>query len=222
MQVLVLQYFPALDQEAVRVVVRAGNVAQVALCDQAACYRGAGADELFGGEAFKLKWVPAHVEPDAVHRYLLADIAGDQVGIEAIFAEVVILAFGTFIGEVKRFANRRLDLLVVGVKRKEILVESADMIPGLDRDIGLAVGSERFQRLAVREDIDMTAEVRRRAVALPYRKTTYNGAGNYQQIAEPFDMPESGIDIFEMCKHKPLLNPPSLIRPPATFSKGER
>src|SRR3569833_1283532 len=63
--------------------------------------------------------ITAQVDADAVYLQLLADVAGNDVGVVAAFGEVIICAFGRAVSQVKRFTKACLVGFIVGRQGKK-------------------------------------------------------------------------------------------------------
>ena len=175
--IFVFYCFPTLDEEPVRVVVTPAHIAQIPLGNQASHGGRCCTDQFFCRVTFECEGVSVHIESDAVHTDLLADVPGNQVCVVTVFPQVVVLPFGAFIGQVQRFADIRLDHFIVRVEAEKILVECPDVVAGLYRDICFSVGCYCFQCLSVRQDVDMLPAVVGRLVTFINGKAGNEGAG---------------------------------------------
>jgi hypothetical protein len=72
------------------------------------------------------------------------------------------------------------------------------MIPCLNRDVVFSVGSKSFQRLAIRQDINMIICNVCRLIAFKKREAGNKRTSCNEQVAKQLDMLESCVDIFEL------------------------
>jgi len=184
-----------------RVVIRAGNVPQIALRDQAARYRGCGTDEFFRGKAFEVIGIAVHIQSHAVHFHLLADVAGNEVGVITGFFEVIVSRLGRSVCEVQGFGDIRFYDFIVRVQCKKMVVEHFNVIPDLYRDVLPAVRGKGFKGFAIGQYVNMVPVIGRTLVAFPDGEATDRNAGGDEQVAEQLDVPECRVDVFELCEH---------------------
>ena len=202
LQVGVLDDFPVLDQKAVGVGVGAAvQVAHHALADEPTEGGAAGADELLAGVAGEAVRVAVQLQADAVDLDLLGDVGGDQAVVVARFAQVVVLLFGAFIGQVQGPGDGGLDGLFIRGQAEEVLVEGADVVAQLDRQVGLFVRGDGLQQLAVVEQVaPLLGLVDDPGVGVDH-VTGGGQVGQDQRDAERADVAEGGVDVFELAEH---------------------
>ena len=98
--VFIIQRGPLFDQEAVRIIITTGDIAQVTCCEQAPVNDTGCSYQPLGSVAAERIGVAVDIQCDAIYSDLLTDIARDDVGVVAGFSQVVILHFGTAICEI--------------------------------------------------------------------------------------------------------------------------
>ena len=184
-----------------RVIVTAGYIAEFPFGDQAACHGAGGANNALCRVAFKSIGIAAQVNRYAVNLDLLADIPGDDIGIVAALCQVIIFLFCRFIGEVKRFGQVGLDDFIIRVKRKEKLMERPDMVTRLYCDIVLSVGGKSFQRLPVKQDIQLVLSTGDELLSGIFIIAQGNKIPYDQDDGKTANMLEGGFDIFHFFKH---------------------
>lgn len=64
-----------------RIIVAATNIAQVSFCNKAAGYNAGGSDNLLRGKTPEVIRILICVDGNAIHTYLLTNIAGNNVGV---------------------------------------------------------------------------------------------------------------------------------------------
>lgn len=103
--VFIFQRAPALDQEAVGIVIAPADVPQFTGSDQAARDRTAGPYDVLGRIAAESIGIAAQVYADTVDLEFLADVPGNDVRVIAAFAQIVVSPFSRLVREVKRLAQ---------------------------------------------------------------------------------------------------------------------
>ena len=99
--VFVFQDVPSFDEESVGIVIRPAGIAKPAFREQVPGDDTGGTGYFLGSLASEMKGVGLHIEVDAVNGDFLADIAGDNAGVVAVFFQVVIETFRRAICEVE-------------------------------------------------------------------------------------------------------------------------
>src|SRR3569833_2406189 len=200
-EVFIFQSFPALDQEAVRVIVTSADITLFSGRNQAANNGATGTDDAFRGVAAEAIRITAQVDADAVYLQLLADVAGNDVGVVAAFGEVIICAVGRAVSQVKRFTKACLVGFIVWRQGKKKLVEGFDMIARFDGDIILAVRGDGIQHLAVEQDYDAALDGGNQCPALVNRKTHVYIGTEYHHYGKSADMLKCRFEVFKFLEH---------------------
>jgi hypothetical protein len=111
------------------------------------------------------------------------------------------LPFGGLIRQVKCFTDIDLYRFIIRAQVKEVLVEGLDMVPQLYRQVRLPVGRERGQQFSVIQDMDPGLGLVNSLSAFVNAKAHGQHITDDQENAELPDVPESRIDVFELCEH---------------------
>ena len=178
------------------------NVPDFPLRNQLTVNGTAGAYQLFGRVADELIGPLVAFQFGAVHRDFLGDIRGDQVVVIAGLPQVIILPFGGLIRQVKRFTDVGLYRFIIRAQVKEVLMEGFDVIPQLNRQIGLALGRERGQQFSIVQDMNPALCQINRLGAFIDAKAHGQHIADDQQDAELPDVLEGGIYVFKLCEHE--------------------
>jgi hypothetical protein len=200
--VAVRQYLPVLDQESMWIIIGLLlHIPDLPTGHQLPGYCAARPDKLFGRVTGERIWKLVTLQTRTVYLDPLRDVRGDQVIEISGLLEVIVLVFGRFVGQVKRFGDIGLYGLVIRAKIEKILVKSLNMVSQLYRQIALPVGRERLQHFPVVKDMNGLLCPGNRFTIDIADKTGNKNICADQHDAENFDMLKGGVDIFQMCKH---------------------
>lgn len=200
--IFIFQGPPLLDQKAMWIIITAKGVSKVPFCDQAPGDDTGRAGDGLHPVVFKVIGVGVGIDLNAVAANTLADIRGNNAVVKACFPKVIILLFCGTIRQIERLDHVALNELVIGFKREEIPVKTADMVTRFDGYIILSLGRESFQDLSAFQDINPALRVfnhHRRAVESKAAQRNTSKAHNQRKAA---DLPEGGINIFGYFKHR--------------------
>lgn len=141
------------------------------------------------------------VNADTVNGDLLAYIAGDDVGIVSVLAQVVILPFYGAVTEIKCFADILLYRLIVRGQCKEKMMEDPDVVTRLHRDVVFSSCRECFNRFSIGKNIDPLLRALCEMIALVNCITAHCSTGKNERGRKEPDVLEGCIDILKLSEH---------------------
>ena len=201
MEIFVLECGPAFDQKSMGIVVATVNHPEPTFGDQGPGCDTGRPDDALSRPTVEIKGLMVGIELNTIHRDLLTDIAGYDVGIVAGLFEVVIELLSRPVRQIEGLADIGADDFFVGIQREEVLMKAADMVAGLYRDIVAVVGSYGLKRLSIGENPDALLGGVCQADAFGGYIAGQAKAGYYCQDGEPTDLPEGGVDVFGLGKN---------------------
>lgn len=206
-EVFVFNGLPALDQKAMRIVVKPFlEITDIAFRNQAAGDDRAGACDLLNTVVGEMNGIALQVQYNAVAGYLLAYVAGDKAGVIPFLPELVILILGGAVCQVGGFLHAFLDGLFIWDQVKEVFVKGDDLVFYFDAIVVFAGPFHTNEGFAVGNNDHPLVGPVELLKAGKYYIAIQGGSTEKEHDGKQPDVLKGGVYIFKMLYHTSLIS----------------